>query len=692
MFKKILAYALTVCLLLSLTVPAYAADEVYTVSDDASALSAPIFYTPDYYPGVVAEMRSSGLFANSIAHGSYSELNYNPSWFYKSGSSYPSGDFNALIPSVTADQTDVSGIYYIPNTTFLSGSLLAFRLPSTDDCYFDFQSSNFLFDQQSPQANTFYINGDLTFSLRNLWTFNGSNGDGVALTDSWYLASDPLAVQLVIDGKAYGDIIDVTSYTSPFTALYNGGVPSNATVTFDNLKVYYQGDTPDMIGFRVYTGSAFTDGQYNYNNAGQFIAVDVTNSVTFRCSEIPDITFVQEGGDGYAGDLSGISGLLSSINTAFQTVISRLTSSNGESWLYRLYDGFVVVKDQWYLDQNGNNVQSTEQVRFSRWLSYSLMGLKKHLADITNTFVLKSGQWYLDQNGNKVQSSSQMDFSRWLSYSIMGIASKLTTMTDKMVLKAGSYTLDQSGSIATTTSDMSLSRWLSFSIIGLKKVIDTNFDDLTVATSQWYLDQSGDKVKATSPIEFSRWLSYSLMGLESSMESEFNALFGELDSFGSYITDTVFPWQSYNMETHQLNAATNITGQNNLFFTAFQSIEDKLGRLAYVFGSDEDLALKDSADPGTDAFRENFGGGASLSDIKDASELTTTIPQIMDSGFDFGDALEEIGSNDDFLKWFTSETWAALDSTGAAVAADPDYLSDYYDNLRKVEEKRHWGD
>ena len=175
MFKKILAYALTVCLLISATVvPAYAVDDVYAVTDDTVALSAPIFYTADYYPGAVAEIRSSGLFANPIAHGSYSELNYNPLWFYKSGSStYPSGDFNALTPSVTADQTDVSGIYYIPNTTFLSGSLLAFRLPSTDDCYFDFQSSNFLFDQQSPQANTFYINGDLTFSLRNLCLCSG---------------------------------------------------------------------------------------------------------------------------------------------------------------------------------------------------------------------------------------------------------------------------------------------------------------------------------------------------------------------------------------------------------------------------------------------------------------------------------------------------------------------------------------
>ena len=53
---------------------------------------------------------------------------------------------------------------------------------------------------------------------------------------------------------------------------------------------------------------------------------------------------------------------------------------------------------------------------------------------------------------------------------------------------------------------------------------------------------------------------------------------------------------------------------------------------------------------------------------------------------------EEIATNDSFLSWFSAETWAALDSTGNVAVADSDYLSDYYDNLRKVEEKRHWGD
>lgn len=639
MFKKILAYALTVCLLLSLTVPAYAVDEVYTVSDDASALSAPIFYTPDYYPGAVVEMRSSGLFANPIAHGSYSELNYNPSWFYKSGSTYPSGDFNALTPSVTADQTDVSGIYYIPNTTFTQGSLLTFRLPSTDDCYFDFQSSNFLFDQQSPQANTFYINGDLTFSLRNLWYFNGSNGDGVSVTESWYLASDPLAVQLVIDGKAYGDIIDVTSYTSPFTSLYNGGVPSNATVTFNNLKVYYQGDTPDMIGFRVYTGSAFTDGQYNYNNAGQFIAVDVTNSVTFRCSEIPDITFVQEGGDGYAGDLSGITGLLSDIR-------SRLTNAQGGRYLetiwLSLYDysgGRAWLDKMYHLMVNNSGV--------------SLFSLTvDNLASIYYQLVDSSGVSFLSR-----------------------ISSFLSNRNDN-----GLDFLGPLGNLSSTTGTLTLLNVNRVGFLGLAQKL-TDFLTTQSDVGVEFLGPLGVVSSTTGRLSISNTARVGFLGIAKlSRDAQ------------SYVADTVFPWQSYNMQTHELNAATNITGQNNLFFTAFQSMEDKLGRLAYVFGSDEDLALKDSADPGTDAFRENFGGGASLSDIKDASELTTTIPQIMDSGFDFGDVLEEIGSNDDFLKWFTSETWAALDSTGAAVAADPDYLFDYYDNLRKVEEKRHWGD
>lgn len=580
MFKKILAYALTVCLLVStMAVPAYAVDDVYSITDDTAPASV-IYYTPDYYPGLIAAMRSSMTFANNrIAHGSYASLNYNPSWFYKSGSSYPSGDFSSITPDVIADQNGVSAVYTIPNTTFLTGDLLTFRLPNTDSSYFDFQSSNFVFDQQSPQANTFYINGNLTFSLRNLWNFNGSDPSGSVKTASWYLASDPLAVQLVIDGQAYGDIIDVTSYSSLFTALYNGGIPTDATVTFDNMKVYYQGDTPDMIGFRVYTGSAFVDGQYTYGN---FIAVEVTNSITLRFSEMPDITFVQEGGDGYAGDLSGIQGVLNSVLSAIQSGFSSLHSlmvdSSGTSWLSTI---------------------SSNLVSFGRYLN---------------------------------------DYG--------GFGSSSTGLSIGTLVRAGFAGLGQMAS-----------------------------------ASGRYLNDYGGFGNSTDRLPLGALVRAGFAGL-ASLENKSQ----------SYVADAVFPWQSYNMETHQLNAATSITGQNNLLLTAFQSMEDKLGRLAYVFGSDEDLKLKDSADPGTDAFRESFGGGASLSDIGDAAELTTSVPKLMDSGFDFGDAIEEIGGNDDFLSWFTAETWAALDSTGNVAAADSGYLSDYYDNLRKVELKRHWGD
>lgn len=597
--KKIIAVLLTVCLLFSLSVSASAVDELYNIADDV--VPAPlIYYTDGYYPGAVAEMRNVSMFAYRIAHGSYSAYNYNPHWIYRQGHDalgydYFTGDFNALTPFVTADQTDVSGIYMVDKTTLLSGNMLIFYLPSTSDAYFDFQSSNFVFDQQSPQANTFYIDGDLTFSLRNLWSISGTQG-----SDSFYLASDPLAVQLVIDGKPYGDIIDVTGYTSPFTALYNGGIPSNATVTFNNMKVYYQGDTPDMIGFRVYTGSFFTDGQYNYNNAGDFVGVDVENSITLRCSEIPDITFVQEGGDGYAGDLSGISGLLSQILSGLSGLRSLMfDSATNRSWLQRIHEYLTTAAGENYLNHSGGVSSFGGSASISVVLQRGLLGLRSLMVD---------------------SSTNRSWFQRIHEY-------------------------------------------------------------MTTAEGENYLNSSGGVSSFGGAASISVVLQRGLLGLAA---LEKNAQ--------SYVADTVFPWQSYNLQTHQLNTATNITGQNNLFLTAFQSMEDKLGRLAYVFGSDEDLALKDSADPGTDAFRENFGGGASLKDIGDAAELTTSVPQLMDSGFDFGDGLEEIATNDSFLAWFSAETRAALDSTGNVAAADDDYLADYYDNLRRVEEKRHWGD
>lgn len=587
-FKRILSLVLALLVLVSTMVsPAYAADEVYNVTDDTSALSVPIYYTPDYYPGAVAEMRSSGLFANRIAHGSYSELNYNPSWFYKSGSSYPSGDFSSITPDVVADQSDVSAVYTIPNTTLLNGSLLSFRLPSTDDCYFDFQSSNFLFDQQSPQANTFYINGDLTFSLRNLWSFNGSDSSGAAKNASWYLASDPLAVQLVIDGKAYGDIIDVASYSSPFTALYNGGVPTNATVTFNNLKVYYQGDTPEFIGFRVFTGSAFTDGQYTY---GDFIALEVTNTITFRCSEMPDITFVQEGGDGYAGDLSGISGLLSGISGKLADIFSSVSSN-----LTLLVNYFTSAAGDNILNYNGSVLILDQPRTFSYVFNRAMRGLRALMVDSSGFSYLQSTYLQVD-----------------------GIRNYLRT----------------SGGIS----------WLQ-----------------TI---------------------YSDWFPY------------FVAFKNAMDAEVSYSQNTVFPWQSYNMETHQLNAATNITGQNNLFFTAFQSMEDKLGRLAYVFGSDEDLQLKDEADPGTDAFRENFGGGLSLGQISDGADVVEGVNGLFDSGYSFGDAFTEISGESMFTMWFSAENAAAIDSTGSVMVlddSDPYNMQIYYDRLQKVAEKRDWG-
>lgn len=163
----------------------------------------------------------------------------------------------------------------------------------------------------------------------------------------------------------------------------------------------------------------------------------------------------------------------------------------------------------------------------------------------------------------------------------------------------------------------------------------------------------------------------------------------------SYVANTVFPWQSYNMETHQLNTATNINGQNNLFFTAFQSIEDKLGRLAYVFGSDEDLALKDSADPGTDAFRDKFGGGASLSQISDGADIVEGVDGLFDSGYDFGDAFTEISGESMFTMWFSAENAAAIDSTGSVMVlddSDPYHMQIYYDRLQEVADKRDWGD
>lgn len=676
--KKIIAYALTICLLVSTMVsPAYAADEVYSVTDDTSAISPVIYYTPDYYPGVVAEMRSSMIFANNrIAHGSFATMNYNPSIFYREGSVHTSLtnhtiSFDSLSPYVTADQTDVSGVYSIPRTTLLQGNMMIVYLPSTSDAYFDFQSSNIAFDQQDANANTFYINGTLTFNLRNLWSLNGTYE-----TTSFYLASDPLAVQLLIDGKAYGDIIDVTNYTSPFTALYNGGVPTNASVTFNNLKVYYQGDTPDMVGFRVYTGSAFTDGQYNYNSGGDFVGVDVTNTVTMRFSDLPDITFVQEGGDGYAGDLSGISGVLNTISSSISTLLNQFS-----------------FRDVFSLSDTGKINGSGGVKYFTTIVKDGFLGLRSLLAD--------SSVYSLSAGGGVDGSGAQKSLFFVVREGLLGLRSLmvdssgtswLMDLYNTTFLPSGSAILNPDGSVYAIPSTMLFPRLIAYGFLGLRSLM------VDSSGSSW-LSQIYNSLGESAVASLSEDGSINRQGVYKDIFYIVRHGFLGLASLSrdaqSYVADTVFPWQSYNMDTHQLNAATNITGQNNLFFTAFQSMEDKLGRLAYVFGSDEDLQLKDEADPGTDAFRENFGGGLSLGQISDGADVVKGVNGLFDSGYSFGDAFTEIANEDGFLLWFSAETAAALDSTGSVMAlddSDPYNMQIYYDHIQTVKEKREAGD
>lgn len=105
--------------------------------------------------------------------------------------------------------------------------------------------------------------------------------------------------------------------------------------------------------------------------------------------------------------------------------------------------------------------------------------------------------------------------------------------------------------------------------------------------------------------------------------------------------------------------------------------------------------MKDSADPGTDAFRDKFGGGASLSQISDGADIVEGVDGLFDSGYDFGDAFTEISGESMFTMWFSAENAAAIDSTGSVMVlddSDPYHMQIYYDRLQEVADKRDWGD
>ena len=91
---------------------------------------------------------------------------------------------------------------------------------------------------------------------------------------------------------------------------------------------------------------------------------------------------------------------------------------------------------------------------------------------------------------------------------------------------------------------------------------------------------------------------------------------------------------------------------------------------------------------------ENFGGGASLSQISDGADVVEGVDGLFDSGYDFGDAFTEIAGESMFTMWFSVENAAVIDSTGSVMVlddSDPYHMQIYYDRLQEVANKRDWG-
>lgn len=575
--RKTVFTAVAVLLALQLSVMSAFAS-VYDVSEDTELESlTPIYYTENYVPGMFRDGVSTWSVA---AFGSYSAYNWNPMITSTVVDNSIENWFPAdVVPSVSVGAGSVSAEYLRQNVTAAQSSKLFLR--GLNNTYFDFQSSEFVFSQESAGADTFYLNGTLRFLLSSYWLF---------VSDSnyqFYAALDPVGVQFLVDGKPYGDIFDITSYSSAFTSAFTGS-PSTATVTFDNVKIYGVESAPELIGFRVYVDSNYAGGSKSFGGGSSSMFVSHSNTLNWTLQ--PEITFVREGTASDL-DLSAIlealkTGLFNSNNVPFLDVVvsflqDGLFSSNGTSYLYSL------------------------------------------LSSVNNGFFNSNGLSYL---GN-------IDYTLDRFY------------------KDSDYYLDL----------------LTFLKRG--KMLNSDGTIYDLGDTQTY---------------FVSAVRHGFLGLSQNIKD-----------FNSYLEDSIFSWQNYNLETHELDSAQSLTGQNALFGTAFQSIEENLGRLTYVFASDDEIELRDEADPSVNQFRDSFGGGASVSDVAQMKSTFDDVETLLDTGFDIDDLFDSFNDDSSWLSWFTVDTASSLDSTPSVLTVgddDPYNHYAYQEHLQAVQALRNRGE
>lgn len=633
---------------------------VYEVNPDTELVDQqPIYYTENYEPGMFADGRSTFAIGT---YGSYSAYNWKPvvSYLYQNGSETELGykQLGTSTPTVTTNSNSVSAAYL--NSIGISSTDIDFRLGQIDG-YFDFQSSALNYTQTSAQADTFVLNGALSFVLSSYWDIRGG------ASTYRYAAVDPVGVQLLVDGKPYGDVFPISSYSSPYTAAFSTAAPTTATVQFNNVKIYGVTATPELIGFRVYVGSNYSGGSYSYGNASGLI-INYTNS--FSWSSQPTIQFVRESTSSDQ-DLSNLGqllqgGLFNGNGVPLLDVVNSfledgLFDSNGTSLLNSIFSSlFLQSSSGWYyLAGSGVVGVSTNPISITNFISEGFLGLRSILL---SQFQTPEQSTLLSSNGQALSYDAPFSFERLVRNGFLGLRSLMVDSNGTSFLKSINSTI----SSIYSNSNSLLTYLTQSSSSGIP-----------------FLSSSGVQSSTTSVLSIANIVRQGFLGFSQNIKD-----------FNSYLEDSSFSWQSYNLDTHELDSVQTLTGQNQLFQTAFQSIEENLGRLTYVFASDDELELRDEADPGVASFKDAFGGGAKAKDIGQMKNTFNDVETMFDTGFSINDFFDSLGSDDSWLSWFSAETAYALDSTPAVMTVgdeDPYNHQAYQDHLAAVEAIRNRG-
>lgn len=140
----------------------------------------------------------------------------------------------------------------------------------------------------------------------------------------------------------------------------------------------------------------------------------------------------------------------------------------------------------------------------------------------------------------------------------------------------------------------------------------------------------------------------------------------------------------------------------NVLQNISSGIGDGISRLASVFARDDDIQLRDDMDgtlkEATSIFydsEENPDTAISSDTVSEAGETLKGVTSMFDSGYNATDAFQEIAdSKDDFLSWFSEDTYNWLDTTPATYSREADPFNHWMieNQYAEMQRKRGEGD